>query len=231
EGEARATDKWDRMLSTGRMVWGFANDDSHRPGDAGSGWNVVLVEKGQTNAAGILAALRAGQFYASTGVVINTIQTHGSEIHIAAANAHEIDIYGDKGKRLAYVKGSEIRFDVGQINTFFIRAQCYGVGTQMAWTQPLVVRGGVADGRLKLEEQFGRPDSPRPTLDALRVQAIPPLGSAQLESLWTKAAASELPYQMSTGDKPPVRTAVRALVDAKQLAIRVDCQEPEMNKV
>jgi len=231
EGGAYASDKWDRMLSAGRMVWGFANDDSHRPGDDGYGWNVVQVEKEQATAAGILAALRAGQFYASTGVTINTIETHGSELHLTTANAHEIEIYGDKGKRLAWAKGSEIRFDVGETNTFFIRAQCYGVGTQMAWTQPLIVRGGVADTRLKLEEQFGRPDSPRPTLGALRVEAIPPLGSPQAEALWAKAVASELPYEMSTGNKPPVRTAVRALVDARQLALRVDCQEPDMSSI
>ena len=36
-----------------------------------------------------------------------------------------------------------------------------------------------------------------------------------------KASAAELIYNMLTGDKPPVRTAVRALVDAGQLAIRV----------
>jgi len=41
EGSPLATDRWDRLLSQGIRVWGYANDDAHRRGDYGHAWNAV----------------------------------------------------------------------------------------------------------------------------------------------------------------------------------------------
>ena len=41
EGSHLAVDKWDRLLSTGRKIWGYANDDSHKIHHIGRGWNVL----------------------------------------------------------------------------------------------------------------------------------------------------------------------------------------------
>ncbi len=60
-GRALATDRWDILLSSGRRIWGFADDDSHRPGDVGLAWNVVQSENRSTEA--IITAIRQGRFY------------------------------------------------------------------------------------------------------------------------------------------------------------------------
>ncbi len=41
-GSPYATNKWDMLLSEGRQVWGYANDDSHGEDHVGLGWNMVL---------------------------------------------------------------------------------------------------------------------------------------------------------------------------------------------
>ena len=42
-GRALATDDWDAMLSRGHLIWGYANQDAHRPDDFGHAWNMVLA--------------------------------------------------------------------------------------------------------------------------------------------------------------------------------------------
>ena len=62
EGSALATDRWDRLLSSGRVVWGFANDDAHRAEDVGCAW--IRVAAADRSPEAILNALRLGSFYA-----------------------------------------------------------------------------------------------------------------------------------------------------------------------
>ncbi|MCL2640143.1 MAG: CehA/McbA family metallohydrolase [Phycisphaerales bacterium] len=229
EGSAYAIDKWERLLSEGRIVWGFANDDSHRDNQEGRGWNVVQVPADEANTATILAALRSGNFYASTGVTIDTIEVTGSVLRIVAKDAQEIEIFGDKAVRLAVSKSGEITFDATTANATYIRAQLYGQGSAMAWTQPFVVKGGIAEGRRLMEEKFAAFDAPQPTLTAMRVPTVPALGSAELESLWSKASESLVAFDRRDGSTPPVKTTIRALVSGQHLAFRIDCEEPRMS--
>ena len=231
EGSPHGIDKWERLLSEGRIVWGYAHDDSHHANQEGRGWNVVQVSEDHANPAGILAALKAGNFYASTGVAIDSIETHGTVLRIRAHNAQEIELYGDKAVRLAVARGPEITFDAANANATYVRAQLYGQGSAMAWTQPFIIKGGVAEGRRKMEEKFAALDAPRPTLAALRVDSLPPLASDPMETLWRKTPESVVGYDRRDGSPPPVKTIVRALVSPTALALRIDCEEPVMDKL
>jgi len=231
EGSGLAIDKWDRLLSSGRMVWGLANDDSHRPNHDARGWNVVQVAQSKVDAVEILAALKAGAFYASTGVTIEAIETKATILHVVASNAQEIEVYGQYGARLAKASGTDLYFDACNRGSPFFRVQCYGQGSQMAWTQPFLVHGGAEDRHSALEKQFAAPDAPRPKLKALRVEEIPALDSAQATRLWLAAVASDVFYDRNTAGTPPVRTAVSAMVSQTELALRIECQEPEMDKI
>jgi hypothetical protein len=81
---------WDDVLTRGLTVWGIASDDAHdypavgarTPGKwpAGGGWVVV---KAHRDPAAILAALAAGHFYASTGVVLAKAEVEAHELVIA----------------------------------------------------------------------------------------------------------------------------------------------------
>jgi hypothetical protein len=138
DGSPYATDKWDRLLAEGRQVWGFANDDSHRAmGDTALGWNVAYVK--ERTCAGVVEALRQGRFYASTGVVIRSIQVEGARIRIETENAHRLAAVRDTGARLAVRDDSLLEIEVPE-RARYVRVECWGQGEQMAWTQPFVVR-------------------------------------------------------------------------------------------
>jgi hypothetical protein len=139
-GSHLAVDKWDRVLSTGRMVWGFANDDAHAPDEVVRGWNMVLVRERTPEA--ILAALRRGSFYASSGVVIDRIDCSGARLRIRTTNAQGIALFGLSGARVHVAEGPDLTFNVGSFMDPYLRAECYGSGGTMAWTQPIRVRGG-----------------------------------------------------------------------------------------
>lgn len=134
EGSPYATDRWDMLLTQGRRIWGFAHDDSHAAtGDVGLGWNVAYVT--EETPAGVVEALRAGRFYASTGVVINEIRVEGNKIWIATENAGRIVALRQGAVRLAVVDGAEIEVEVPE-GVGYVRFECWGDGEAFAWTQP-----------------------------------------------------------------------------------------------
>jgi len=134
DGSPYATNRWDLLLSAGRRVWGFANDDSHAAvGDVGLGWNVVYVE--DETPQGVVDALARGRFYASTGVEISRIEVNGRRIVLETENASRIVALRDTGRRLATVDGRCMEFEVPD-GVRYVRFECWGDGEAFAWTQP-----------------------------------------------------------------------------------------------
>src|SRR5215469_6658312 len=109
-GSALALDRWDRLLGSGRQVWGFANDDFHRAHNIARGWNVVQAT--DRTAAAIVEALQRGRFYASTGVEITRIEVEDGHIRIVAPNAQRIRFIAAYGRELAYVDAPEAEYTV-----------------------------------------------------------------------------------------------------------------------
>jgi hypothetical protein len=133
QGSPYCTNKWDLMLSQGRRLWGFANDDSHNDDDIGNGWNVVCARERSVSA--IREALKAGRFYASSGVEISRIAVRGSRLTIETENARRIVGVSAFGRRVAIVDDSAIVLDM-QEQWQYVRFECWGDGEQFAWTQP-----------------------------------------------------------------------------------------------
>ena len=142
-GSRYASNKWDVLLSQGRRIWGFANDDTHADIDVACGWNVVYARR--RSAAAILEALALGRFYPSTGVVIRRVGVRGMRIRIETENAVRIVAVGDAGRRITYVDGPTIEVEA-PANATYIRFECWGQGEQFAWTQPFFVRKARAAG-------------------------------------------------------------------------------------
>ena len=135
-GSPYATDRWDQLLSKGRRVWGFANDDSHAAvGDVELGWNVVYVNDATSD--GVVAALEKGRFYASTGVTIDTIAVDQAKraITIEAKNAHRIVASHQNGQRIATIDAGRMELVVPPASQY-VRFECWGAGEKFAWTQP-----------------------------------------------------------------------------------------------
>lgn len=133
EGSPYATNKWDMLLAEGRRVWGFAHDDSHRASHVELGWNQVYVR--EKSAPAILEALRAGRFYPSTGVTIESIQVEGPRIRIETADAERIVALCDTARRFHQVDDRTIEVEV-PATAKYVRFECWGRGERMAWTQP-----------------------------------------------------------------------------------------------
>lgn len=138
-GSPYAVNKWDTLLAEGRRVWGFATDDSHQAEDVALGWNVAYAHERTPNA--IVEALRAGRFYASTGVEITAIEVEGRRIRIATSNADRIVAHSVWGHRMAAVDAAEIEVEL-PATIPFVRFTCWGRGEQFAWTQPFFSEAG-----------------------------------------------------------------------------------------
>ncbi len=135
EGSPVATDRWDMLLSRGRRVWGFADDDNHDDIDRGVCWN--MVQSASRGAEAILEALRLGRFYASTGVVIDEILVKGAHIRVLTQNAQAFHVHYDHGRMAARVNGPELDFEVPHDAAWrYVRVECFGPGASQAWTQP-----------------------------------------------------------------------------------------------
>lgn len=133
-GSPYADDKWDMLLTEGRRLWAFANDDMHDPSkDLQLGWNMVLAR--ERSVAGVLDALRAGRFYPSTGVAIRSIEVAGDRVRIEAPDAHRIVASTNGGKRFAVADAPTLEV-AAPAGAKYIRFTCWGAGERFAWTQP-----------------------------------------------------------------------------------------------
>ena len=222
-GEARATDKWDRLLSAGRTVWGYGNDDMHKDYEQALAWTVVRAKERSVPA--VLEALKSGSCYVSSGVEIQQIKCTGSVLHVFAPTAQAMAVFGDYGARLHYQLGNEIYFDVADLKHGYIRVECYGAGGQIAWTQPFTIRGGKADFFRKLfsEEQ--------PALKAARVSSEPKLTGKLDDAAWSKSKPSTRFLNMNDGLPADAQTSVQCLVSKDTLLVGIRCSEPQIEQL
>lgn len=130
---------WDAALVAGVTMWGVASDDAHSYDGkgqypAGGGWVVVRAEK---RPAAILAALSAGAFYSSTGVVLDRAGRHGDELVV------EVSAQSAGAHRITFIEnGAPVGEHAGPIASRPLPAQGYvrAVVTRddgaRAWVQP-----------------------------------------------------------------------------------------------
>ena len=142
QGTALASDRWDRLLSDGHRIWGYGNDDSHQPGDVGIAWNVVQAEDCTVDQ--IDVGLRNGSFYASTGVTISSIGISGTTVHVKTKDAQRVCFVSKLGVIQLIVNGAEASYTLPEdsnqaLSLSYIRAECYGAGGSVAWTQPIFI--------------------------------------------------------------------------------------------
>jgi len=220
-GSPYGVNKWDRLLATGRMVWGHASDDSHDAHHENRGWDMVRVPAGRITPEAILEAYRAGRFYASSGVIIERIETDGPHLRVVAPGAEAIAVMGEYGRRLAYAEGPALSYDVSKTISPHVRVQCYGFADLAAWTQPFVIKGGPAERLRKLTAE-------KPVLNAARAGEMP---RGPDDPAWKNATESQVPYRGGDAGKPEVATSVRCLATKTHVVFCVRCEEPFMDKV
>ena len=90
----------DQLMTSGRNVGAIAVDDAHYyRGDAGLGW--TMVKANSKTPAAILSALKAGDYYASTGPEILHVESDGENLFVECT---PVDFIGLMGKGSAHTK-------------------------------------------------------------------------------------------------------------------------------
>lgn len=144
-GFPSAEEMWDKVLSTGKVVYGIADDDSHyfkRIGDPtaptpGQGW--VYVRALELSSQAIIDGLKSGNFYASTGVELKDYEANSKQISITINqlinSKYKTVFIGKNGKVLSETAANPavyiIKGDEG-----YVRAKVYESNGTYAWTQP-----------------------------------------------------------------------------------------------
>jgi len=137
---------WDRVLSSGRIIYGLADDDAHvfkQPGNPnvpgpGRGWVFVRAEKLEPRS--IVEALERGDFYASTGVELTDYQVTAKAITIAIkqmpSSRYRVQFIGANGQVLTEATTSPAVYEL-RGNEPYVRARILESNGRVAWTQPV----------------------------------------------------------------------------------------------
>jgi len=141
---------WDRMLSSGKVMYGIADDDAHvfkQPGNpdvAGPGRAWVVVRAERLAVRPILEALEHGDFYASTGVELIDYKVTDKAITIAIAaqisSKYRIQFIGAHGKVLSEADASPATYAFAG-DERYVRAKIFESNGRLAWTQPVFRQG------------------------------------------------------------------------------------------
>ena len=127
----------DYLLNEGKKISFTATDDSHfELPDWGGGWVMVAAEKlSQTS---LVAALKTGYHYASTGADFIDLDWEGRVLSVYTTPVDSIVVSGADHSALAS-HGKNItvaEFDLSQFRSKWFRITIRGSAGQMAWSNP-----------------------------------------------------------------------------------------------
>jgi hypothetical protein len=147
---------WDALLSNGQIIYGIAVDDAHvfkQPGNpnvAGPGRGWVVVRAARLDAASLMEALERGDFYASTGVVLDEVRADAKSLTVTVKadswSKYRIQFIGRQGRVLQEVAEPTATYAmVGDEG--YVRARVLESNGRYAWVQPVMVpRSSVGAG-------------------------------------------------------------------------------------
>ena len=130
------TSLWDSVLTSGRQMFSVACDDAHKESHLGKGWVCVYASSKDPDT--LFNAIRNGDFYASNGIVLDSIAYCPDRIYVRSSNSDSIRFVGSGGKILATVEGNEGTYVIVG-NEGYVRAQITNRQNQTAWIQPLMI--------------------------------------------------------------------------------------------
>jgi hypothetical protein len=139
---------WDRLLSSGMLLYGIAVDDAHnfkQPGNplvAGPGRGWVMVRAARLEPRALLESLERGDFYASTGVVLEDVVLGPAHMTVKvrpdATSKYRIQFIGSGGRILSEVGDASATYPF-KGDEGYVRAKVIESNGRMAWVQPVLV--------------------------------------------------------------------------------------------
>ncbi len=142
KGTGLATDTWDFLLSQGKLVWGFGNDDFHRWHNLDRSWNVIYAKRDQES---VRESIDAGSLYVSTGLILHEFSFENNTVRLHATSK---DTYVKENKYVFIGKDGKILKEMtGELGEYkmegselYVRAQVISEHGAMLWTQPIYDR-------------------------------------------------------------------------------------------
>lgn len=128
---------WDSILSApnGRLVYAVAADDNHYKQDnVGRGW--IMVKSPALTKEAIGENIRNGNFYASTGILLEDFKVAKKRLSVNTQNGSVITFIGRKGTVLKTVQGASASYRI-KGNEGYVRVKVLNNEGKMAWTQPV----------------------------------------------------------------------------------------------
>lgn len=139
-GTGLAEDTWDYLLSRGKLVWGFGNDDFHRWFDLNKSWTMIYAESNSEE--DVKSAIEEGCFYLSTGLSIEEISLDNSTVKIKASENkcypknYEYIFIGKNGEVLERQNSEYGEYKLSG-NEEYVRVKVMGEQGCALWTQPI----------------------------------------------------------------------------------------------
>jgi hypothetical protein len=140
---------WDAVLSAGQSIYGIAVDDAHvfkepgNPNVAGPGRGWIVVRAPRLNAASLMQALERGDFYASTGVVLDDVRADAKVMTISVKpdswSKYRIQFIGRQGRVLREVAEPTATYTIIG-DEGYVRARVVESNGRYAWTQPVMIQ-------------------------------------------------------------------------------------------
>jgi hypothetical protein len=151
-GKPSTEEMWDAVLSTGRVLYGMATDDSHhfKPECApqvvcpGRAW--IMVRASELTREALLEAMARGDFYATTGVELKSYEADASGIRIELPE-------GDRRNPTRYrayfigKDGAVLKQDDSLTPSYtftgsemYVRVRIEASNGTVAWTQPVFLK-------------------------------------------------------------------------------------------
>ena len=147
---------WDAVLSAGQLMYGIAVDDAHvfkdpgNPNVAGPGRGWIVVRAPRLDAVSLIGALERGDFYASTGVVLDDVRTDPKAVTVKVKpdswSKYRIQFIGKQGRILREVAEPAATYTIVG-NEGYVRARVLESNGRFAWIQPVMVQPGSAGVR------------------------------------------------------------------------------------
>lgn len=140
DGTGLAEDTWDYLLTNGKLVWGFGNDDFHRWYDLNKSWTMIYAKSNEEK--DVKTAIEEGSFYLSNGLYLDEIIFGNNKIKIKASekkcysNKYDYIFIGKKGEILKK-ENSELAEYRLTGNEEYVRIKVMSEQGYVLWTQPI----------------------------------------------------------------------------------------------
>ena len=146
-GSGRATDTWDYLLSHGKLIFGFGDDDFHAPFDAGRSYTDIYAKT--KDFAGIKDAVDNGRFTASTGLSLEYLDVTADNTIIVKAK-FPTHTYINTFSYKFITENGEAAESYGETGVYkangenYIRVEAIAENGAMLFTQPVYKKGAFA---------------------------------------------------------------------------------------